>query len=815
MSTPIDPEAVMSALRTRAPRAMHVAELCGEIDVEKHRRDEVLDVLDQLSSLGLVTEMPGLRFRLKKQKAPKPAETTQLQGWLTVHPRGFGFVAVEDGGPDVFVPGEYLGPALHGDRVEVHARPSPRGREGTIIGVLRRRTERITGIVRRSGKLLELLPDDGRLRPMTVRGEVPKEARGPGQVVIAKVIRWPHHADDRPEVEIDEILGVQGLTEVEVAKIKIRDGIVEPFPDDVLEEAAAIPAEVPEADKEGREDLRGLDLCTIDPPNARDHDDAVWAERRGSGYRVVIAIADVSHYVQEGTAIDTEALSRGCSIYLPDRAIPMLPKELSSNLASLVPDVDRLCMAVEVHLDKRGKIESYRFLEGVMQSRAKLTYEGVARALGLTEAGPTQPAAESRIEGLTVLLEVARILRQKRMQRGSLDFDLPEARVVLDEQEIEPIDVVRSRKDPGIREAYRMVEDLMLLANEVVAQDLAERGVPAIYRVHGPPDETKLASFCELAASLGFSSDVESAQDPKSLSKFLRKVEGAPRADVLNFLLLRAMQQAFYDTTPDVGHFGLGARHYLHFTSPIRRYPDLAVHRVVRKLARGESIDASKLKPKLQQQAADSSRLERRAMGAERDVVALYRTILMRDRVGEIFDGQVAFVEGFGFATAFDEPFVEAFTPVERLDDFYEVDELGIRLTGKNTGRSFMLGDRVRVRLEDANIQRRELVALPEEEPVGGTDRSTGDRPARRKRGPGRDRPLLDRSGGAKRGSGKGPKGKRSSRDKAGRDQPGGGKPSSGKPGGGKPGGGGGKPGKKTRPEDRREKPKQRRRKKR
>ncbi|MEO0322104.1 MAG: VacB/RNase II family 3'-5' exoribonuclease [Myxococcota bacterium] len=693
---------VLALLRARK-RAMHLGELAARLGVSGDRRDEVLDLLEGLAETGDVTELPGNRFRLKgpgKRRSAQDGSVSLVAGRLTVNARGFGFVAAEDGGPDVFVPAEQMGAALHGDRVELRTRPTSRGREGRVVAVRERRTPRITATLERRGKKAWLEPDDVRLRgPIDIVGELP-EGRASGLSVIAELVYFPQHVDDHPAAKVTGLLGVQGMTAVEVAKIKIREGVVEEFDAATQEEAATFPDRVLPSEKEGREDLRDLDLVTIDPDDARDHDDALFAEETRDGYRVVIAIADVSHYVQPGTAIDGSAFARCTSIYLPDRAIPMLPPELSSNLASLVPQKDRLCMGVEVHLTRGGLVRRRRLFEGVMRSKGRLTYRGVARALGLTEGGPRQPQAEKRIPMLEGLLELSRALRKKRMRRGALDFDLPEARVTLDAHGVEPVTVQRSRSDPGVREAYRLVEEMMLLANEVVASELKRLNHPAIYRAHGKPDEKKIELFARTARALGHDIDVEGARDPLVLSKFLRAVDGEEEAPILRYLLLRAMQQAVYDVSPSIGHFGLATDDYLHFTSPIRRYPDLAVHRVVRALLRGEAVDAAALVPRLRKAAREASRLERRAMVVERDVVNLYRAILVRDRVGEEFEGSISGVDSHAFYVSFDEPFVDAKVPVERLDDdYYELDSLGIRLVGSRTATTFGLGDRLTVRL--------------------------------------------------------------------------------------------------------------------
>jgi len=702
-----------------------------------------------LVSNDRVRELPGRRFRANGRPGAA-ADGVRLEGFLFVHPRGFGFLTAEDGGGDVFIPPTVMGAALHGDRVEVMARPSAKGREGAVVGVLERRTTRITGTLRRDGREMVFLPDDVRLRsPMQIDGDLPGEV-GNESVLIAEIVGFPQSDREPCVVRVVEVLGAEGAAQVEAARILIREGIEEGFDRLALAEAAALPTRVMPHEREGREDLRELGLVTIDPPDAKDHDDALFAERLpGGGYRVVVAIADVSHYVAEGTALDAAAEARGVSIYLPSRSIPMLPREISSGVASLVPKKDRLCLAVEIELSASGKVRSHRFIEGVMRSRARLTYSSAAKALGLTDEGPTQREASDRREMLEILLELARTLRKMRLKRGALDFDLPEPKIVFDAQG-QPVDVVRSRKDPGIREAYRLVEEMMLLANEVVATALTERKLPAIYRVHGAPDEDKLALFAQLACSLGFDLDVDQAKDPKQLTAFLARIDGLPEAPVLRFLLLRAMQQAVYDITAAAGHFGLAAPDYLHFTSPIRRYPDLTVHRVVRAAARGERVDAASLRPRLRKAAADASRLERRAMSAERDVLSVYRALVMRNRVGDVFEATVTAATDSGFYAAFDAPFVEAFTPVTRLeDDYYELDRLGIRLSGFRTGRSYTLGDRVKLRVEEVSLSRREIVAAPEDAPPAGErpPKGRGKSGAQSRRGRGSKGPKADPNG--------------------------------------------------------------------
>jgi ribonuclease R len=464
---------------------------------------------------------------------------------------------------------------------------------------------------------------------------------------------------------------------------------------------------------EGREDLTHLPLPTIDPEDARDHDDAVWVERTDEGgYRAWIAIADVSSYVVPETRLDAEAKARGCSVYLPDRAIPMLPRPLSSNLCSLLPDVVRLCLTADVTLDAGGNVTHSRLVRGFMKSHAKLTYGGVARALGFTLVPPRQAEAETLIPGLRVADELARKLRTKRLKRGSLDFDLPEAKIVLDPESGMPTDIQRRDKDPGTQKAYQLIEELMLLANEVVARYLVQKSAPTVFRVHEPPDEKKLQRFSSMAEQLGIAFDVESTKDPKSLSLLLASFKDHESAQVLNMLLLRSMKQATYDVA-NVGHFGLASKAYLHFTSPIRRYPDLVVHRSVHALVQGKRIERDPTALGLLAEAAlAASVAERKAMEVEREVTDLYRAVFMKDKVGQRFEGTITALVGSGAFVALDTPFVDVLVRFEDMgQDRFELDDEGLRAVATRSGETVQLGDRIAVDVIDVAILRRTVYA--------------------------------------------------------------------------------------------------------
>ncbi len=546
------------------------------------------------------------------------------------------------------------------------------------------------------------------------------------------------------------MLGQPGDPNSEVAKILVREQIEEEHPDGAVRDAEAMAARIQHMSLEGRVDLRDVPLPTIDPDDARDHDDAVWVERNGEGYRAYIAIADVSEYVQPGSELDKEAESRGCTIYLPDRAIPMLPAALAADLCSLLPERERLCLCVIAELDKQGKVNRFEIVEGVMRSAAMLSYGGVARALGFTELPPKSPAAEAFKRDLRVVEELTRKLRKRRMSRGALDLDLPEPRVILDEKTGAPTDVVRRTQDPGVKRAYQIVEELMLLANELVAQWLSRHRAPTVYRVHGKPDEKKLDRLGEVAEKLGVEFDLSEMVEPAGVGKWLRKTADHPKKNVLEMLLLRSLKQAVYDIV-NIGHFGLASDAYLHFTSPIRRYPDIEVHRAVKRLLRGAKPDTSASAIEtLRSSATQSSTRERAAVDVEREVVDLYRALLMRDHIGDILEGTVTAIVGSGMFVSLDAPYVDVLVLYEAMGpDRYEAtdDELGV--VGTRSGDTVSVGDRVMVAIEDVAILRRTVYGrrvppqkvldeLERDRPKGRRSKGAPPPPPRGKPGPGK-----------------------------------------------------------------------------
>jgi ribonuclease R len=701
------------------PGPMRARDLATRLGVSAPSRPGFERLLENLAQEGVLRAMTGDRFSLATAGGGSkgPAER---EGVLSVNPRGFGFVRAA-GHEDLYVPEASLGGALHGDTVVARVvRRSALGSEGEVVRVVRRGALRVAGVIRRRGKSAWLEPDDARVRGPIKLPESAKASEGDAAVVT--ITRYPEYAEENPEGELLAVLGQPGEPRAEIAKVLLREGVDEQYAPDAVAEAERYGEEVAEAALEGREDWTALPLVTIDPEDARDHDDAVHVERADDGsFTAYVAIADVSHYVRPGTALDREALARGCSIYLPSRAVPMLPPALSSKLCSLLPDVVRLCLGVVVTLDAGAKVTGVRLARAFMRSQARLTYEGVARAFRWTTEGARSKKAESFVESLRPADALAQMLRTKRMRRGALDFQLPEPKVLLDPESGAPTGVVRRGQDPGVRRAYQLIEEMMLLANESAARFLVERAAPTIFRVHAPPDEAKLEQFVAIADEVGFTFELDEVQDPKKLSLLLRRLAKHPRAEVLQTLLLRAMKQAAYDTT-NIGHFGLAAANYLHFTSPIRRYPDLAVHRVVHNLIEGRPArEAGGGEEKLGEAARQSSERERRAMEVEREVVDLYRALYMRGRLGETFEGTVTGVVGSGCFVTLDDPFVEVLVSAEAMGrDAYVLDDERLRFVGQRSGDSLGLGDRAVVTVEDVSLLRRTVYAWRHPPEVSG-----------------------------------------------------------------------------------------------
>ncbi len=650
----------------------------------------------------------------------RPHDITTL-ATLQVNPAGFAFANRPDAQPSVFIPPHRIGGALDGDEVEVQFWPSEKGFEGRVEHVVRRVRTRIAGVLTKvGGGRWRLEPEDPRILA-TVRVSGDPRPAWVGKVVAGRVVTYPSHSNAALSVELERVLGAPGELSTEVEKILIERGVIQDFPAEVEAEMAGLSDGVRPQDLEGRRDLRDLAFLTIDPDDARDFDDAVHVHRLGTGdgatavMRVAVAVADVSHYVREGTAVDQHAADRAFSCYLPDRAIPMLPEVLSSDLCSLLPDQDRLAMVVSMSVDPAGVVSDVDLCAAVIHSHGRLSYGEVARELAGKSGVP--PEHRGRIADLRA---VADRLRAHRLRGGALELALPEMRIKLDEDDPTRIRAVeRSRAQPELGRAYNLIEELMLAANGAVAQRAVERRLPLPFRVHDRPSEEKLTKLAVAALALGVEVDPEKLSQPRGVQKFLSRVKERPTALAFNMLMLRAMMQAEY-RAENGGHFALASPAYVHFTSPIRRYPDLVVHRVIkahilRSGGAGGALPPPKVpsRGQLEAHTVHCSGRERAVTQAERDAKALYAAVYMLDRVGDRLEGMVTGFSAVGMFVSLDDPFVDGMVRLSTIgssrSDAYELEDNGVRVVARRSGDSITVGDQVVVDVENVSLPRRQV----------------------------------------------------------------------------------------------------------
>jgi len=724
---------LLRLLQSALVRPASARELLQRLRVPREQRVTFRRHLHALAAEGAIVAMRGHRYALS-------GGADHVVGVLQMNPDGYGFVTPEHdpGSGDLYIPRSQLHEALHGDRVSVR-QVSPRGgrrREGRIVRVLARGTARVVGQVETAGGRVQVVPFDRRMRDRVTIP--PAEARdaAPGDMVEIEITGWPT-ATRGPVGRVVDVLGPPDGPGVDTTVILRRHGITEAHSPGALAEARWMGPAVRPQDCEGRTDFRDSLTVTIDGDDARDFDDAVSVERQGEGrWTLRVHIADVAHYVGAGSALDDDARERGTSVYFPDRAVHMFPAELATGLCSLNPGVDRLVQSCVIDLDARGEPVRCGFHDGVIRSRARLTYAEVNAALTGQPHGVAEPDIGAMVADMRELFAV---LRERRRRRGSVDFDLPEAEIRLDEEgQIEAI-TASERND-----AHRLIEEFMLLANEAVASELARRGLPAIYRVHEAPDPARVEVFEAFIATLGHRLGAPAgAARPMHFQQLADRVAGTAVQRPVALLMLRTMAQARYDTV-NVGHFGLAMPVYTHFTSPIRRYPDLVVHRLLREARAGAMSDARRdaLEAELPEIAAHASQRERRAAEAERELAQWKKVRFMADRVGEEFDGYVTGVSAFGLFVELVEPFVEGLVHLSTLaDDEYRFVESAHVIHGLRTRRVYRLGDRVRARVLRVDAERR-LIDLGLAEQIDAMLDGT----ARRRRGAGsRARPAPER----------------------------------------------------------------------
>jgi ribonuclease R len=681
-------------------KPMTVRELVRRLDLPKEGRQELKPVLRELLSSGEILKIRGSRVGLA-------SHMNLVVGRLSCNAGGFGFVVPEKkrpGQPDIYIAAVNMKEALHGDRVVARIeRATPKGPEGRIIRVLERGIQRLVGRYEEDGRFGgHVVPFDKRVLHELFVPPSDNMGAKPGDMVTAEITR-PPSGTRNPSGRVIAVLGSLDDPGVDLKVIMAKYNLPDAFPEEVEAEAASVPAAVRPQDIVGRTDFRSWPTVTVDPETARDHDDAISLEHRPDGtWRLAVHIADVAHYVRPGTALDQEAYLRGTSVYFPDRVVPMLPHALSSNICSLVDGQDRLVQTVVLELDKQGRVLRAEYHDGVIRSVARMTYQQVQKIVD------GDAALRAQFEPLVPLFErmdaLAKLMHKRRYDRGSLDFDMPEPKLVLNEAGEMTAIVAHERLD-----SMRVIEEFMLAANEAVAGHLATNGAAALFRVHEPPDPERVEEFCELAASLGYRIplNVEEIR-PQDFQLVLRQCEGKPEEKLVSYMLLRTMKLARY-FEENLGHFGLATDRYAHFTSPIRRYPDLVVHRALRALRRGEEQDPEVVAamPDMGQHLSD---MERRASEAERELIEWKKVRFMADKLGEVFTGFITGVQAFGLFVELTEVYVQGLVHVSSMtDDYYRFDERAHLLKGENTAKVYRLGDKIEVQVARVDLERRQI----------------------------------------------------------------------------------------------------------
>jgi ribonuclease R len=734
----LNSEQLLTAIRNRMEHPATTREMMQRLKIPRDQRATVKRLLKGLVESGHLIQTRGTRFGL-------PDRMNLVVGRVQTHPRGFGFVIpdrpVEGVTGDIFIAGNNLNQAMHGDRVVARIESTREERaEGRIVRILARGATTIVGRfdVDESGMGF-LMPFDRRLiMDVLIPGDERNHAQ-PGDMVVAEITRFPTPTRSA----LGRVLNVLGDIDepgVDTEIIIRKYGINDEHSPDAVEEARRLGEAVKERDIKGRTDFRPLTTVTIDGEHARDFDDAITIERLPNGhYWLGVHIADVAHYVPEGSALDEEAYERSTSVYFPERAVHMFPSELSTGLCSLNPSVDRLVQSCLMEVDRQGDVVRYEIHDGVIHSDARMTYTDVNAIL--TDQDPAVTKKYNHLVGMfETMKELFQILNQRRRRRGSIDFDLKEPEIVLDDEGMVE-EIIAAERNV----AHRIIEEFMLLANETVAEHLDQRDVPTLYRVHEDPDPMKVEEFDEFVSTLGYSLGAPpNAIRPRHFQKLVERLQGKPEEKPIAFLMLRTMQKARYDPQ-NLGHFGLAASSYTHFTSPIRRYPDLVVHRALRESRQGMSDDRKEeLTEELPEIARHTSERERRANDAERELVQWKKVRFMADKVGDEFDGYITGVAAFGLYIELIDHFVEGMVHVSTMaDDYYRFVERAHIMRGENTGQVYRLGDKVRVQVIKVDMERRQVdLGLAEIlEKVRQSERNRG--PRRSKAEPKHERHLA------------------------------------------------------------------------
>jgi ribonuclease R len=678
-------------------------EILRRLGLEGRQRQELRTLLKGLVDEGRIIKIRGNRYGL-------PIKMNLVVGRVKCHPDGYGFVIPEkEGEEDIFISPRNLKEAMHGDRVVARVESvRKKGREGKVIRILERGFHKVVGKFMKAKHYSYVIPEDEHILQEVYIPEGETKRAKANQLVVAEVTRFPTERA-RPEGRVTHILGYPDDPEIEPQIIIHKYDLPHRFSSAALQEARSLPMTPPSDEYRDRVDLRGISTFTIDGENAKDFDDAVSIEReKDGGLKLCVSISDVSRYVKEGSPLDEEAYLRGTSVYFPDRAIPMFPPELSNVTCCLHPQADRLTLTVELRYDVHGKEREVRFYPSVIRSDERLTYTLVKKILvdrDVKLRGQFSPI----LPYLEWMADLSQKLRHRRVERGVLDFDLPEPEVILNLQG-ETEEIIQAERNL----AHQIIEEFMIAANEAVAHFIEEKGIPSIYRIHEPPQQEAIEEFRRFVSHLGYKMRKEHDHSAKDLQRILMKAKGRPEEKVVNNILLRSMKWAKY-SAKNLGHFGLASPAYTHFTSPIRRYPDLIVHRMMKRilLKREDKVSeatGSALQEELARKADHLSKRERVAMEAEREILDRYRIRFMKDKIGGVFDGVISGVTAFGFFVELKDIFVEGLVRVTSLhDDYYQYHEKQYCLMGERTHQTFRIGDEVRVRVDRVDMERRHI----------------------------------------------------------------------------------------------------------
>ena len=680
---------------------MKMKEMASVLQVKKEERQELKEILDALESEGKI-------HKTQKGNYVK-GQGNRLTGIYQAHARGFGFVSIEGSDDDVFIPEEESGGALQGDEVEIQitrgAGPKTGQRqEGKVIKILKRGMSRIVGYYQKNKSFGFVLPDNQKFLQDVFVPEEKSKGAVTGHKVVVKLTSYGGDGK-KPEGEVVEILGHVNDPGTDVLSIAMSYELPIEFPEKVMNQAERVAKPVSEADRFGRRDLRDVRMVTIDGEDAKDLDDAVSLEVRDGSFYLGVHIADVTNYVQENSALDREAKKRGTSVYLADRVIPMLPHTLSNGICSLNAGEDRLALSCLMKIDENGTIVDHEICESVIRVDRRMTYTAVKQIL----EDEDEEQCRKYEEFIPMFREMARlssILREKRHRRGAVDFDFPETKVILDEQG-RPVELKAYERNT----ATKLIEDFMLAANETVAEDFFWREIPFVYRIHEAPDEEKIRKLAIFLHNFGYTMHIGNHEvHPKEIQKLLAKVEGKPEEPMIARLALRSMKQAKY-TPENEGHFGLAASCYTHFTSPIRRYPDLQIHRIIKETLRGR-MDEERIRHYqsiLEEVTKHASETERRAEEAERETVKLKKVQYMKNFIGEEYEGVISGITKWGMYVELPNTIEGLVHVVNMTDDHYEYIEDRYEMQGINTGKTYRLGQKVCFRVMAANELQRTI----------------------------------------------------------------------------------------------------------